>query len=161
MADIHYVTGDATDPQGDGPKIVVHVVNDAGRWGRGFVLAVSRRWPLAETAYRSWAAGARGTPFELGHVQFVPVGADVFVANLIGQHGIRSAANPVPVRYDAIGRGLARVAEYAREVGASVHMPWIGSGLAGGAWGEVEPIIRWELVAAGIGVTVYDLNDNP
>ena len=40
---LRYVTGDATVPQGGGPKILVHLCNDAGGWGAGFVLAVSRR----------------------------------------------------------------------------------------------------------------------
>lgn len=162
MPDIHYVTGDATYPQGDGPKLVVHIVNDCGKWGRGFVLAVSKRWPVAETAYRAWAAGSRGMPFELGKVQFVPtspLGRGV-VANLLGQHGVRSARNPTPIRYDAVERGLRRVAEYAREAGASVHMPRIGCGLAGGSWDRVEPIVRACLIDAGLDVTVYDFAEN-
>ena len=35
-------------------------------------------------------------------------------------------------------------------------MPRIGCGLAGGRWGQVEPIILDELVSLGIEVTVYD-----
>jgi len=42
---IAYVMGDATAPKADGPKIIVHVCNDVGAWGRGFVVALSRRWP--------------------------------------------------------------------------------------------------------------------
>ena len=42
---IAYTTGDATAPEGDGPKIIVHVCNDVGGWGRGFVMAISKRWP--------------------------------------------------------------------------------------------------------------------
>jgi hypothetical protein len=31
---IRYVEGDATTPLGTGPKIIVHVFNDIGRWAR-------------------------------------------------------------------------------------------------------------------------------
>jgi hypothetical protein len=36
-------------------------------------------------------------------------------------------------------------------------MPRIGCGLAGGSWQEIELIIRDELTARAIAVTVYDL----
>ena len=48
---IHYRVGDATAPVADGPKIIAHICNDIGAWGRGFVLAISRRWPEPEKAY--------------------------------------------------------------------------------------------------------------
>jgi O-acetyl-ADP-ribose deacetylase (regulator of RNase III) len=44
MGEISYVKGDATSPQARGIKIIGHVCNDLGGWGKGFVLAVSRRW---------------------------------------------------------------------------------------------------------------------
>jgi len=49
---IHYVQGDATQPQGDGPQIIAYVCNDIGRWGKGFVLALSKRWKEPEHAYK-------------------------------------------------------------------------------------------------------------
>jgi hypothetical protein len=48
------------------------------------------------------------------------------------------------------------VAEKARELNASVHMPRIGCGLAGGKWEKIEPIIQKHLCDGGIDVTVYD-----
>ncbi|MEZ4800268.1 MAG: hypothetical protein R2809_10945 [Flavobacteriales bacterium] len=41
MAKVNYVTGDATIPQTNGNKIIVHVCNDIGGWGKGFVMAIS------------------------------------------------------------------------------------------------------------------------
>ncbi|MFJ9407826.1 hypothetical protein [Streptomyces sp. NPDC101393] len=38
---ITYVQGDATAPQGKGVKVIAHVRNDLGGWGKGFVLALS------------------------------------------------------------------------------------------------------------------------
>lgn len=41
----NYLTGDATAPGGTGTRIIAHVCNDIGHWGKGFVLAISKRWP--------------------------------------------------------------------------------------------------------------------
>ena len=54
----------------------------------------------------------------------------LWVANLIGQHDVRTVDGVPPVRYEAIQKGLQRVAEEARRLGASVHMPRIGCGRA-------------------------------
>ncbi|MEM9131454.1 MAG: Appr-1-p processing protein [Actinomycetota bacterium] len=155
---IEYVVGDATAPMGDDNKIIVHVCNDIGGWGRGFVLALSARWAAPERAYDRWFEGRDGNDFALGAVQLVPVESDLWVANLIGQRDIYPAADGTPpVRYDAIEQGLVRVAGEAVAREASVHMPRIGSGLAGGRWEEIEPLIERALGAAGVAVTVYDL----
>ena len=69
---IKYVVGDATQPIGDGPKIIVHIVNDIGAWGSGFVLALSSRWSTPEQSYRSWWSRS-DVPFNLGEVQIVKV----------------------------------------------------------------------------------------
>ncbi|MZD09519.1 Appr-1-p processing protein, partial [Streptomyces sp. SID5785] len=44
----------------------------------------------------------------------------------------------------------------AAELGATVHMPRIGCGLAGGRWSRVEPMVTERLVRRGTPVTVYD-----
>ena len=156
---ITYVRGDATAPQGKGVKIIAHVCNDLGGWGRGFVLALSRRWPEPEAAYRRWHRGRAGNDFGLGAAQFVQVGPYVRVANLVGQRGIRtSRSSGVPVRYEAIDAALGLLADRAVELDASVHMPRIGCGLAGGTWARVEPLVTARLVARGIPVTVYDVD---
>ena len=154
---IKYEVGDATDPIGHGPKIIVHICNNAGGWGKGFVVAVSRRWPEPERCYRAWHRGKEPDEFLLGQVQFVKVESDIWVANLIGQHGMTVRNGVPPVRYDAIRSGLRSVAAKAKELNASVHMPRIGCGLAGGKWEQVEPIIKDELISAGVSVRVYDL----
>ncbi|WP_420036796.1 macro domain-containing protein [Streptomyces sp. cg28] len=156
MSEITYVRGDATAPSAKGPRLIVHVCNDIGGWGKGFVLALSRRWPEPEQAYRRWHRERARNDFGLGAAQLVQVDPHTWVANVVGQRGIRTGSKGVPVRYDAIAHGLAAVAEHAAELGASVHMPRIGCGLAGGTWSQVEPLIAEQLVARGIPVTVYD-----
>ncbi|GGY37486.1 macro domain-containing protein [Streptomyces tanashiensis] len=157
MTEIAYVRGDATAPQARGVKIVAHVCNDLGGWGKGFVLALSRRWPEPEAAFRRWHRERAGNDFGLGAAQFVQVEPYVWVANLVGQRGTRTARSTgVPVRYEAIDAALGRLADTAVELGASVRMPRIGCGLAGGSWAKIEPLVLRRLVERGIPVTVYD-----
>lgn len=153
---IRYLEGDATNPPRSPPAIIVHICNDVGGWGKGFVLAISRRWSEPERVYR--AAFSTSAQPALGDVQFVAVADGVTVANLIGQHDLHAnAAGEPPIRYAAVRAGLSKIAERALRDGAAVHMPRIGCGLAGGKWEEIEPILRDTLVARGVSVTVYDL----
>jgi O-acetyl-ADP-ribose deacetylase (regulator of RNase III) len=156
MSGITYLKGDATCPQAKGVKIICHVCNDIGGWGKGFVLAISRRWAQPEAEYRKWHAADKDSGFALGRVQFVQVEPYIWVANMVGQRGIKRGSSGPPIRYDAVAESLQQVAVKARELGASVHMPRIGCGLAGGEWSQVEPLIEQHLVGAGIPVTVYD-----
>lgn len=152
---IQYVTGDATDPRGDGQKIIAHICNDVGVWGSGFVMALSARWPEPEAAYRAWHAEHLARDFALGGMRLVRVTPDLLVANMVAQHGLGEDKEP-PVRYAAIATALARVAIRAAGLSASVHMPRIGCGLGGGKWKRIEPLIRAQLCSWGIPVTVYD-----
>ncbi len=154
---VEYRVGDATLPVGDGAKIIVHVCNDIGGWGAGFVLAVSRRWPEPEDDYRRWYEQRAHDDFRLGAARLVPVEPDLWVANIIGQHGVDPGPDGPPIRYGALEEGLMTVSATAAAMNASVHMPRIGCGLAGGEWHVVEPIIERSLCAAGIAVVVYDL----
>ena len=157
MTKIIYTTGDATSPGGTGNKIIVHICNDIGGWGKGFVLALSKKWKAPEDSYRSWYRGETEIPFELGQVQFVKVENNILVANLLAQHDIIPRSGIPPVRYDAVRQCLEKVAMKALSLNASVHMPRIGCGLAGGKWEEIEIIVSQTLISQGIEVTVYDL----
>lgn len=53
-------------------------------------------------------------------------------------------------------RCLTALAGHATRLTASVHMPRIGCGLAGGRWERIEPLIITALCAQDIPVTVYD-----
>lgn len=155
--EIRYVTGDATRPLGEGPRIIAHVCNDSGRWGRGFVAALSHRWVEPERAYRTWYRRRTVVPLCLGEIQTVRVAPDLWVANMVAQQGTRNSTNPVPLRYDALAACLRALAQQAIDRTATVHMPRIGMGLAGGSWDRIEPLITRSLSARGIAVTVYDL----
>jgi hypothetical protein len=109
-----------------------------------------------EAEYRKWYAAGKGGGFELGAVQLVQVEPYIVVANMIGQQGIKTGSKGPPIRYPAVDQCLARVGEAARSAGASVHMPRIGCGLAGGKWEQIEPLIEAHLTGRGVEVTVYD-----
>ncbi len=154
---IAYLVGDATAPKTEGKKVIVHICNDLGKWGRGFVLAISKRWKMPEEIYRhSFAEVDKPV---LGDVQFISVEHDIIIANIIGQKGVRSLRDiksPSPIRYNTIRQGLMVIADYALENNASVHMPRIGCGLAGGSWEEIELIITDTLLKKNIVTNVYD-----
>lgn len=122
--EIIYTKGDATRPDGTGNKIIAHICNDIGGWGKGFVMAISKRWPAPEQQYRQWYQSKQN--FTLGEVQFVPVEPDTWVANMIGQQRVTKDAkgNP-PIRYKAVQECLRKVAAFAKEGDASLHMPRI------------------------------------
>lgn len=149
--EIQYLTGDATRPVAEGNKIIAHICNDIGKWGKGFVLAISKRWPRVEAAYRGTAFLWRGT------TQIVEVEDDIIVANMIAQKGIYKENGVPPIRYEKLRGALSQVHDLAKDRGASVHMPRIGCGLAGGKWDVVSKIIQEELTEKGVPVFVYDL----
>jgi O-acetyl-ADP-ribose deacetylase (regulator of RNase III) len=159
---ITYLKGDATapvDPNRSGFRVIAHIANSSGGWGRGFVVALSKRWPQPEASYRAWAKEARlrGSEqelFALGHIQIVKVEPTLWVANMIAQEGYGADGRP-PVRYDALETCLTRLAQdVSYMVEPTIHMPRIGCSLGGGRWSEVEPIINKCLES--IPVYVYD-----
>lgn len=117
---------------------------------------MSRRWPQPERDYRDWHGRRADNDFGLGAVRLVQVETDVWVANMIGQHGIKRGSGGPPIRYDAVERCLTTLGAEAGRIGTSVHMPLIGCGLAGGRWKRIEPLVVTNLCQRGIAVTVYD-----
>lgn len=158
MKSIKYLIGDATKPLGSGNKIIAHICNDIGAWGKGFVLALSKLSPEPERMFREWYAKRDQNDFALGAVQFVPITDDILVANMIGQHRLKTLNGLPPIRYDSVERALETVGQRALTIGASVHLPRIGCGLAGGEWDKIEPLIQERICAKDVPVFVYDLS---
>jgi len=158
---IQYLTGDATFPVGSGRKLIIHVCNDIGGWGSGFVIAVSKRWKEPEVNYRAWAKlrAEQKKRLPLGEVQFNEVTDEIIVGNMIAQHLTQWVNGVPPIRYQALSEALDLVAHYALMNGCSVHGPRFGSALAGGDWKRIEEMIEKQLVAKGIPVTIYDFPD--
>jgi O-acetyl-ADP-ribose deacetylase (regulator of RNase III) len=93
----------------------------------------------------------------LGEIQIVHTEGNIWVCNMIAQHKIITHSTVLPIRYEAVEECLMKLAEEALEINASVHMPRIGCGLAGGKWEEIEPIIKRTLLAKNVEVYVFDL----
>lgn len=165
---IEYHTGDATIPIPGRACLIAHVVNNEGRWGRGFSGALSHRYPYAETSYRRWSRGeplslALPEPFGLGRTLVYDVTdwaaksspVAVHVAHLCAQDGI--GTDRIRIRYDKLGECLSLLSVKLKAVHfpGVVSMPRIGTGLSGGSWGEVEPLIQAHL--RDFDVAVFDL----
>jgi hypothetical protein len=103
------MVGDPTSPTTSGPKIIVHGCNDIGAWGKGFVMALSKRWSGPESQYKTWYKERKTNDFGLGAFQFVKAEADVWDANMIGQHGIRRTKEGPPIRNNAVEKCLGRL----------------------------------------------------
>ncbi len=164
---INYVTGDATEPTGEGVKIIAHICNDIGRWGSGFVVPLGNKYPLAKEIYKKHE-------LQLEDIQLIPVVMgkyfpDIWICNMVAQHKVKGQTTDglPPIRYEALQVCLASLDNAAynlREAFSepmgmytlvSIHMPRIGCGLAGGEWGEVEKIIEDNVQNSE--VYVYDL----
>ena len=153
MSEIKYVIGDATHPVGEGQKLILHIVNDSNKWGRGFVLALSKRWKEPEKLYREQ------NNYVLGKIQMTRVENDICVVNMIAQHDVKPTKDAngnivPPIRYDALKACLTTVNDIAVRTGATIHAPRFGAGLSGGDWNKIEQIIKETIT---VDVTIYDL----
>lgn len=157
MSRIKYVVGDATNPIRDGITFVAHCLNNVGAHDAGFALAVARKWPMAKRAYRDAFEASECQPGEC--ISCAPE-MNLHVIAMIGQDGL----GPRSLRHNWLGAALHYLASEAIQNNASVHMPRIGCGLAGGKWEDVEPLILAAFntpLASFVPVTVYDLPSDP
>jgi hypothetical protein len=153
---LQYRRGDASEPIGTEPKLLLQLVNDRSQiWGGGFARQIRRKWPQAQTRFREWTFVRSN--LRLGNVHVVDVRPDLALVSVIAQQGFGKAIRGPRLRYGYLLIALEKVARLAAERFASVHMPRIGTGEAGGNWAIVEGIIRETLLGRSIPVTVYDL----
>ena len=162
MAKYEVLSGDATKPvvfSNNSKTIIAHVCNDKSKWGSGFVVALSKSHPQAESSYRSMSK------YDLGDVDFAVCGNEI-VANMIGQHGVSYTKDGTtggcpPIRYKAIYDAMEKVRDYALQGDYEIHCPKFGSDRAGGDWRILELLIKSLWVEAGINVRVYEFNLTP
>jgi len=161
---INYMKGDATRPLGRGKQIIAHIVNDVGKFGAGFSGALDTRFKkIPSKSYAEWFREKEvlGIQFQLGAVLYTRVaGPRVMVAHMLAQHGVGTDRQRVD--YDALTVCLFDLMRSARQEKASVHMPRIGTGLAGGTWAVIGSILKLAFEHADGGrqsvqVYVYDL----
>jgi O-acetyl-ADP-ribose deacetylase (regulator of RNase III) len=152
------VIGDATQPRGTGFRLLVHIVNDkTPNWGAGFAAAVKNKWPLAQEDFQHWAHSGQNR-LKLGNVHFSKLETNLAICHMVSQRGYGQSSKP-RIRYDALADCLESAGDYALSHNATVHMPRIGTGQAGGSWNIVEELIKEVLCRRDIEVNVYDLRN--
>jgi Zn-dependent peptidase ImmA (M78 family) len=153
--------GDALEPRGEGRRLIAHIVNDkTANWGAGFGRTVRERYPMAQLEFRRWVS-RDPTNLNLGNVHVSTVSDDLLLVHMIAQHGYGESYKP-RLRYDALVKCLRKVKDISEEQHASVHMPRIGTGYAGGNWSYILELVDEYLARAGVPVTVYTLpGDQP
>ncbi len=155
--EIDVVHGNALEPRGRGPRIIAHIVNDkTPNWGGGgFAAALRRLMPEVQSDFKQWA---RESPknLELGNVRCVGVDESLSIVSMIAQRGYGPSSGP-RIRYWALSQCLEHLAAIAKLHGASIHMPPIGTGNAGGSWDIILELLIQHLLQSGLKVTVYDL----
>ena len=155
-ARLRFLVGDATEPRGSGHRVVAHVVNDkTPNWGAGFGWAVRGTWPEVQSSFRAWVA-SKPDVLRLGNVYHCRVNSNTTFFQLICQHGYGPSPTP-RLRYGALKLCLEQLANFALDSQATIHMPRIGAGQGGGAWGLIQQLIDETLCGRGIQVTIYDL----
>ena len=155
---IAYLFGDARKPRGTGKRIIAHVVNDGTpTWGGGFALEVAKEWGFIQEEFRHWVEQDRSN-LSLGKIHWAQIEEDLGIVHMVAQRGYGPSPRP-RIRYNALGDALEQLQEVASEQGASVHMPRIGTGQAGGHWELIRELIDERLVRRGTPVFVYALPD--
>lgn len=149
------VVGDALSPRGRGAHIIAHIVpNSSSAWGGwGFAGQVKKRFPETWTAYRN-SVDLIGLPLEMGKCIKSELPNGNWLFNMVSQYGVGRSKTP-RIRYAALETCLRQLAEWAQELDASVHMPRIGTGHAGGDWTLIKDLVLDLLVKQDIDVTIY------
>nr|XP_044613917.1 chromodomain-helicase-DNA-binding protein 1-like [Equus asinus] len=157
---INYVSGDVTHPQaGAEDAVIVHCVDDSGRWGRGGLFtALETRSAEPRKIYE---LAGKMKDLSLGGVLLFPVddkesrnkGQDL-LALIVAQH--RDRFNVLSgIKMAALEEGLKKIFLAAKKKKASVHLPRIGHATKDFNWYGTERLIRKHLAAKGIPTYIY------
>ncbi|XP_045543189.1 chromodomain-helicase-DNA-binding protein 1-like isoform X2 [Salmo salar] len=157
---ISYVLGDVTHPYGNqDDAIIVHCVDDSGRWGRGGLFtALENR---SDEPRRQYELAGKMKDLKLGSVLLFPVddkqsrldGQDQ-VALIVAQH--RARDNSLSgIHLSALEEGLQKIYRVAKTNKAGVHLPRIGHSTRGFNWYGTERLIRKHLASRGVHTSIY------
>nr|XP_028568103.1 chromodomain-helicase-DNA-binding protein 1-like isoform X1 [Podarcis muralis] len=160
LSSIKYVIGDVTHPSaGEEDAIIVHCVDDSGRWGRGGLFtALGNR---SDQPRKIYELAGKMKDLTLGGTLLFPIddkesrnkGHDL-LALIVAQHRDRSN-NLSGINLPALERGLKKIYLAAKDRDASVHLPRIGYSTKGFNWYGTERLIRKYLTTKGIPTFVY------
>jgi len=138
---IKYIEGDlfaAIKQKKDAFIVLPHVCNDQGKWGAGFVLPLRKHYPEAEVNYFQMQS------MTLGKVSSVVVEDNVLICNMVAQ----TLGGKRPLFYNHLATCLNIVADRVvfiqkhQKLPVEIHAPAFGSGLAGGDWNVIRPLIE-------------------
>jgi hypothetical protein len=134
--------------------ILIHILSDALLWGLGFTQAIEARWPIESSKH---IEGVRSTLRKpgLGEVAWGSLGREAWLASMIAESSRGRRGSELD--FDALARCLAEVSRRARDTGAIVHTPVLGSGLSNASWDEIRPLIESELLVYNVPVVVHSL----
>nr|XP_044994147.1 chromodomain-helicase-DNA-binding protein 1-like isoform X2 [Jaculus jaculus] len=157
---IKYVSGDVTHPQaGAEDAVIVHCVDDSGRWGRGGLFtALDTR---SAEPRRIYELAGKMKDLSLGDTLLFPIddkesrdkGRDL-LALVVAQHRDRSGTLS-GIKMAALEESLRKIFLAAKKRKASVHLPRIGHATKGFNWYGTERLIRKHLAARGIPTYIY------
>lgn len=139
---IKYRKGDCLQDSEE-PRILAHIVNNKGGFGKGFAFAVAKKYPIVKEKYKDWYATSlrNSHHFHLGNISAVRVNAHLTFINMLAQDGYKSILNPVPLDYKALELCLKNLNAYNKDR-IPIWMPKIGAGLGGGNWERIETLIN-------------------
>uniref|UniRef100_A0A673BZW9 Chromodomain helicase DNA binding protein 1-like n=1 Tax=Sphaeramia orbicularis TaxID=375764 RepID=A0A673BZW9_9TELE len=158
--DIHYVLGDVTHPHAaQGNAIIVHCVDDSGRWGRGGLFTALE--VRSDEPRKKYELAGKMKDLDLGNVLLFPI--DDKQSRLDGQDQLalivaqqRDKANNLSgIFLTALDEGLKKIYAAARRNKASVHLPRIGHSTKGFNWYGTERLIRKHLASRGVPTFMY------
>uniref|UniRef100_A0A3Q3LX77 Chromodomain-helicase-DNA-binding protein 1-like n=1 Tax=Mastacembelus armatus TaxID=205130 RepID=A0A3Q3LX77_9TELE len=157
---IHYVFGDVTHPHAaQGDAIIVHCVDDSGRWGRGGLFTALE--VRSDEPRKQYELAGKMKDLDLGNVLLFPI--DDKQSRLDGQDQLalivsqqRDKANNLSgILLSALDEGLRKIYAAAKRHKASVHLPRIGHSTKGFNWYGTERLIRKHLASRGIPTFIY------
>ena len=158
VSNLTFLRGNALEPRGTGEGIIAHIVNDkTPNWGAGFARAVKKEYPSAQKDFSEWVT-RNPDDFSLGNVHTSTISDELSIVHMITQHGYGESVKP-RIRYASLKDCLEKLKDIALSRGASVHMPRIGTGYAGGNWNYILELIDEILVRNNVDVTIYTLPD--
>ncbi|KAM4547924.1 chromodomain-helicase-DNA-binding protein 1-like isoform 2-T2 [Odontesthes bonariensis] len=158
--DICYVLGDVTHPHAaQGDAIIVHCVDDSGRWGRGGLFTALE--VRSDEPRKQYELAGKMKDLDLGNVLLFPI--DDKQSRLDGQDQLAlivaqqrdKVSNLSGIFLNALDEGLKKIYAAAKRNKASVHLPRIGHSTKGFNWYGTERLIRKHLASRGIPTFIY------
>ncbi|KAM8875573.1 chromodomain-helicase-DNA-binding protein 1-like isoform 2-T2 [Spinachia spinachia] len=157
---IRYVLGDVTHPHAaQGDAIIVHCVDDSGRWGRGGLFtALEAR---SDEPRKKYESAGEMKDLDIGNVLLFPIddkqsrldGRDQ-LALIVAQR--RDRDNELSgILLSALDDGLKKIYAAAKRSNASVHLPRIGHTTRGFNWYGTERLVRKHLASRGVATFIY------